>query len=182
MRQPDNRSDRAPGPWPRLILVVQVLVALGLLAAALAPISDTASASPLPEAGEALVEEEADEIEEVDCELEEEVFEEEGLCEEEESGSSEGGCPLRSAHGHAAALHERLKVTIGYMSSEPITAKIQIQGGAHPETFKRHLGKSGVLRLTEKLGERHGNRVVVLIQPTGAAGCSARRLVLALPS
>src|SRR5262249_25666861 len=153
-----HRSNPAPRLWTGLLLAVQILVALGLLAAALAPISAPASASPLPEAGEALLEEEADEVEEIGCELEEEVLEEAGLCEEEESGSSGGGCPLRSAHGHAATLHDRLKVTVGYTSSEPIAAKIQIQGGAHPETFKRHLGKSGVLRFTEKLGEQHGGR------------------------
>jgi hypothetical protein len=182
MHQPDHRSDRAPGFWARLLLAAQVLVALGLLAAALVPISASASPSPMPEANEALLEEGEVESEELECELEEEVFEETGICGEEEPGSSGGGCPLRSAHGHAATLHDRLKVTIGYTSSEPTAAKIQIQAGAHPMSFRRHLGKSGVLRFTEKRGEQHGNRVVVLIQPTGAVKCSARRLVLSLSS
>jgi hypothetical protein len=179
MRQPDHRSDPAQRLWARLILAVQVLVALGLLAVALAPISAPASASPLPEAGEALLEEEADEAEEDECELEEEAFEEEGLCEEDESGSSDGDCPLRSARGHAAIAHERVKITIGYMSNEPTAVKVQIQGGAHAETFKRHLGKSGVLRFTEKLGGEH--RVIVRIQPTGEPGCAPRQLTLSLP-
>jgi hypothetical protein len=129
---------------------------------------------------EAATEEEC--VEEAE-ELEADSEEAEEVCAESDETESDAasGCPLRSAHAHAATPHHKLKVTVGYTSSEPVTAKIQIQAGARAETFTRHLGRSGVLRFTEKLGDRHGDQVVVRIQPTGASECSPRRLALFLP-
>lgn len=179
--KPAHRADLGGrAPW---LVCLAVLLILGIANAAAAQgASDppTASDPGIQLGEEELAEEEC--VEEVE-ELEANPAEAEEACEEldesEESGAS--ACPLRSAHAHAAVQHERLKVTVGYMSSEPLLAKIQIlAGAARAETFRRHLGRSGVLRFAEKVNEHHGNRVVVLIQATGAAECSARRLVLSL--
>ena len=73
---------------------------------------------------------------------------------------------LRSARGHASAGRNKLKLTIGYTTNEPVTAKIQIHGLG---TFKRHLGKSGVLRLTRssRTGMHEGR---VDLDPVGGPG------------
>jgi hypothetical protein len=124
---------------------------------------------------------EAECVEELE-ELEADTEEAEELCEEsDESEAGSDTCPLRSAHAHAAIVHDRLKITIGYTTNEPTAAKVQIHDGpAGTRTFVRQLGRSGVLRFTEKVGKRHGKKVVVQIDPTGRAGCPPRRLVLPL--
>ncbi|MGH2973664.1 MAG: hypothetical protein ACRDLL_02180 [Solirubrobacterales bacterium] len=108
----------------------------------------------------------------------------EELCEEsDESETGSEACPLRSAHGHAVTVHDRLKITIGYTTNAPAAVKVQIHyGSAGAKTFTRQLGRSGVLRFTEKASKRHGKKVVVQIDPTGKAGCPPRRLALFLPS
>lgn len=99
--------------------------------------------------------------------------EEEG-CEETEEESEQ--CPLRSAHAHLSESHNRLKLTIGYASLEPTPATVQIQSG-RIMTFKRHLGKSGVLRFTENARSLN-RKVVIRLEAVGWAGCPSRRLVL----
>jgi hypothetical protein len=126
---------------------------------------------------------EAEAAEEVEggCEEADEAFEE---CEEAGAASQRPGegrdeCVLRSAraHGHFAQQGKKLKLTIGYTASEPVKAKIEV---GRVGTLQRHLGRSGVLRITKRLGARAGNRLVVRIEIPSArnAGCPFRRFVL----
>lgn len=124
----------------------------------------------------------ADEVEEEGfeaCEEPEEGFEE---CEEVEAQAARSRreeCLLRSARAHASldGRGTKLKLTIGYTAYEPTKAKIKVGQIA---TLQRHLGRSGVVRITKKLGARSGKRLVVIIELPSArnAGCPFRRLVL----
>lgn len=90
-------------------------------------------------------------------------------------------CLLRTARAHAVARGEKLKVTIGYATHEPVKATIRIKsGGTWLGSFQRRLRRSGVLRFTESLPDGRGPKpVVVRIRlATGNAGCPAGRLVL----
>lgn len=121
------------------------------------------------------------EEEEAEAESEGEDWEEEEWEEEEEAEPLPGDvCPLRSAHAHAVTKHDKLKLTIGYTTNESVTTTIQLRKGTvGVETFKRHLGKSGVLRFTEEeLGKGSGKLSVHFKLPPGSAGCPSRRLVL----
>jgi hypothetical protein len=107
---------------------------------------------------------------------------EEESCEEADDSEAEAldGCPLRSARAHATTSHDKLKVTLGYTTVKPVTARIQIRiGSARVGSFERHLGRSGVLRFSEKVDKAHGRRVTVQIDPAGGAGCPSRLLALA---
>ena len=171
----------------RLLTTAFLVLALCLLAVAVAaqPVLATPSiAFPHGQAAdfaEAESEEEGEEVEEeVGCEEPEEACEE--SANESGDASSAGSCPLRSAQGHASTRRNKLKVTVGYTTYRPVDATIQIrQGSTDVGTFKRHLGRSGVLRFTEKVGKEQGKRVIVQIDPTERAGCPSRRLVLFRP-
>ena len=79
---------------------------------------------------------------------------EEAIAEAKAGPSSTGPaqCALRSAHAHASIHHDKLKLTIGYTSSSPTPATIEVRSGAQRIAFAhRHLGKTGVLRITKKL-------------------------------
>lgn len=89
-------------------------------------------------------------------------------------------CVLRSAHASAVVddKTDKLKLTLGYTTYEPVGAKIEIGNFA---TLHRQLGRSGVLRLVKSLpGNRPPNRLVVRIQLPSVkrAECPSRRLVL----
>jgi hypothetical protein len=124
---------------------------------------------------------------EEECEEIEEGVED---CEEAEPDAEQAaaappqGCVLRSARGHAAVDRRgtKLKLTIGYTAYEPAMAKIEIRKGTGRIGWvKRQLGRSGVVRVTKKLGaKKRGERIVVSIQVPSArnAGCPFRRLVL----
>ncbi len=88
-------------------------------------------------------------------------------------------CLLRSAHAHAA-LDEasgKLKLTLGYTAYEPVGARIKV---GNVVTVSRQLGRSGVLRIVEPVGEKHLKRLVVSLKlrAVKSAGCPFRRLVL----
>lgn len=100
----------------------------------------------------------------------------------EVDGSHEGAnaeCPIHSASAHASIQHEKLKLTVGYTTTTPVTATILI-GGPVKASFKRHLGKSGVLRFTKRLrGKTHGHSVVHIELPAPErAACPSRLLLL----
>jgi len=131
-----------------------------------------------------------------DCELGEEAFEEglltltdvEELCAAEEEwerlpgdgnshrGRSHQTCLLRSASARVKVTgHNRLKLTIGYTTYEPTGATIEVRGGTtRIGSFRRHLGRSGVLRIVKRLGRRHApRRLVVRLRIAGSPpGCS----------
>lgn len=145
------------------------------------------AAAPLVAADEA---EDADEsalVEEVLDEAFEEC-EEDLLCEEEvEAEEAEGEaayppeCVLRSAKAHAVLKKNKLKLTVGYTTSEPTKANVDVHyGSTRLGQFKRHLRRSGVLRLTRPLKAKSSARRLPLrieLDVAGAA-CSARNLVL----
>ena len=87
-------------------------------------------------------------------------------------------CPIRSAGAHASIHHHRLKLTVGYTTNSPVTAVIQLRGPLRA-SFKRRLGKSGVLRFTRALHKRHGRLTVRIKLPASErAACPSHRLVL----
>ena len=181
-------------------LVLAVLL-FAVSAAHAAPVGP--SAAPLAFEEEFAAEEDGDEegedeFEEADCEEAEEEFEEgelsgtevKEICDEAaaESRKKTAGpgsvapeeCILRSAHGEAATSGQgdKLKLTIGYTTYEPVAATIKI---GHLDAVHRHLGRSGVLRLVESLhGHDSPKQVSVRIDIASAksAGCPFRRLVL----
>lgn len=92
------------------------------------------------------------------------------------SSAAAAKCPIHSATAHESFLHNELKLTIGYTTVSAVSATVEIQ---HLGVFKRHLGKSGVLRFSKKLGDKpHGRAIVHIKLPKGSAGCPSRRLVL----
>lgn len=156
----------------RLLLVP--LAVLALLAAA--PLAGAVEADEADES--AWVEEALEECEE-DPACEEEVEAEEVEAEAEASHPAE--CPLHSARAHAVVKKNKLKLTIGYTAREPTKANVDVHyGPTRLGQFKRHLRRSGVLRLTAKLtGRQSGrhSRVRIELDPEGV-GCPSRRLVL----
>lgn len=78
-------------------------------------------------------------------------------------------CLLRSARVRAVALPKRngLKLTIGYTTYKPVNVTVEIRkGSARIASVRRHLGRSGVLRIVKKLGKKKSapKRVVVQIR------------------
>lgn len=159
----------------------------------------TAQAAPTPtEPTPAAFEEELEleeegeaELAETECEIAKEEAEEgeiskaeaDAFCKEarevarESTTDSSAECPIHSATAHASTHHNQLKLTIGYTTNTPILALIELRGPIK-DSFKRHLGKSGVLRFTEISPKEHGQLVVRIKLPKGSAGCPSRRLVL----
>jgi hypothetical protein len=89
------------------------------------------------------------------------------------SGSKAGNAPeeciLRSANGHATVDEKshKLKLTLGYTTYEPAAATVKV---GHLATLRRHLGRSGVLRLAKNVGEKSPKRLTVRIKVPGAPG------------
>ncbi len=87
-------------------------------------------------------------------------------------------CPIRSAGAHASTHHGKLKLTLGYTTNSPVTVVIQLRGRLKA-SFKRHLGRSGVLRFTRKAPKKRRPITVRIKLPRGErAACPSRRLVL----
>jgi hypothetical protein len=158
------------GPMRGLLLLPLALLAL----VATVPLATAAAAEEAEES--ALVEEALEE-----CEGE-------PLCEEEveaEEAAAEASyppqCVLRSAKAHAVLRKSRLKVTIGYTTSEPTKAHVDLHYGAtRLGQFKRRLRRSGVIRLTAALrGKREAQRLPLRVElDVEGAQCPTRRLVL----
>ncbi len=157
--------------------------------------SETAPTEPSPLAAEEegeIAEEDAAEFAQEECEIAAEEAEEgeitkaeaNTVCREakaeaagdDTAGSSStavGECPIHSTTAHASTHQSQLRLTIGYTTNTPVAATIQIHGIG---TFKRHLGRSGVLRFT---GETHGRPVVHIKLPASErAECTSHLLVL----
>jgi hypothetical protein len=84
-----------------------------------------------------------------------EVGEEE--CEAEEEGEeSIEECPLRTARAHIVAYpdRDRLRLALGYTAYVPTraTVELRLRSGERLGTASRHLGHSGVLRLSKHIG------------------------------
>jgi len=168
-------------PWLRLAARVSIALIATLVAATIAAQSASAAhgllqAPVLTPSSMDFEEEEAEGEVEVEDWTEEEEWEE-----EEEAEPLPGDvCPLRSASAHASTKRDKLKLTIGYTTNEPFSARITIQRGAiQLDSVRRYLGHSGVLRFAEKLNEHGGRKIVTNIATAGkSAGCPSRRLVL----
>jgi hypothetical protein len=194
----------APMPSKLQLLAVPLVLAVLLFAVSAAhatPVSPTIT--PLSFEEEFAVDEEegeesSGEPDEGTCEAAEEEFEEgelsgaevKEICDEEaeehrKKATGPGPpapeeCILRSAHGEAttSGQGDKLKLTIGYTTYEPVAAMLKV---GHLDAVHRHLGRSGVLRLVERL---HGHdspkqvSVRIDIASTKSAGCPFRRLVL----
>lgn len=158
--------------YRRPLFLLVPLAVLALLTAA--PLAGAVEGDEADES--ALVDEILDECE-ADPICEEEVEAEE----EEAEASYPAECVLRSAKAHASVKKNKLKLTIGYTTSEPTKATIVVRyGAAKLSSFQRHLRRSGVLRVTKKLKNVQGNtpsRLRVELDPEGT-GCPSRRLVL----
>ncbi len=100
----------------------------------------------------------------------------ENICEEAEdqdkkratgSGSvAPEECLVRSAHARVVAYsaHDTVRLTVGYTTYEPTAATVEYalaggKGSMHLDTAKRHLGRSGVLRLTTSLSDSQMSKV-----------------------
>lgn len=174
----------APVPHKPSLLVLLVLSALllaaaGSAAAAPAPAALTFEAEFEPEEGEFeegefAEEEPGEEFAEAECEIAEEELEEglltpadvTELCQAEEeelaAGTSTEGCPLRSAKVHASDKNNRLKLTIGYTAGAPTKARVEVLIGKRKfASYKRRLGRSGVIRVTKRLGKRRPKKIRV---------------------
>jgi hypothetical protein len=75
-------------------------------------------------------------------------------------------CLVRSARARvvAYATHNTVRLTVGYTTYEPTTATIEYdltggKGSLHLGTEKRHLGRSGVLRVTTNLSDPQMSKV-----------------------
>lgn len=92
------------------------------------------------------------------------------------SSATPNQCPLRSAHAHAVLRHHRLKLTIGYTSSSPTPATIEVRAGTKRiASLHRHLGRTGVLRITRNLGRKPVQRITVRFK---TPSCGERRVPL----
>lgn len=180
----------------KLTLTGLLVLSSLLLAVSLAPAAPKPP-STVPLAFEEELEAEVEIDEEVGFETEAECIAEEAgfeaielseaelreICAEEveaaEAAAASSRCPLRSANGYAVVKNGRLKVTVGYTTSEPFNARVELRrGDVQIASAQRHLGRSGVLRFSEKLGEKRVERVVVRIKlPQTTADCPAYRAV-----
>lgn len=189
----DTPAHRQVERLVRLAWVLTFVVPLFLAALLLGVKSAQAAPSNVGTAPYALEEEPEEEGEfvEEECELAEVEFElgeiskseADETCREAEAAQSAASpsreCPLRSARAHAAINKGRLKLTLGYTTVESVEATIQVSlGSTQIGSFKRHLGKSGVLRFTAKPRRKHAGRVLVRIMlPSDGGGCPSDRLV-----
>ncbi|MEX0973078.1 MAG: hypothetical protein WDZ46_07445 [Solirubrobacterales bacterium] len=184
---PDNTARIARAAWLCAFVVPLVLAML------LLTVSSAQAASPFPaiaplafeeeEPEEGLEEEVEGEFAEAECEIAEEEFAEglltetdvKELCSEAEEATGGGAnaateCPIRSARARAVENHDRLKVTVGYTSSAPTKATIELRSGnKRLATIRRKLGRSGVLRIVKKLGKKDPSRIVVRIKAPSCA-------------
>jgi len=168
------RSESPAKPHTWLLAIASGVLGLALLALAAAPLGAPA-APPSSFAVEAEPSEVEFELEPGDWEFEEEWEEE-----EEEAESSADQCPLHSTTAHGTTKRNKLKLTVGYTTSEPANARIEVRSGSTSlGTYKRHLGRSGVLRFTKTLGKKHAGKVVVDVSvPTAGRYCADEAAVL----
>jgi len=145
----------------------------------------------------------AEELGGTDCELAEEALEEglltpvdvDDLCtaEEEWRAEAEGHnsrarrssragrkarsqCPLRSAKAHIVATRsrKRLRLRIGYTTSEPTKVRVEIRvGNRRLGAARRHVGRSGVLHITRRVGKGSTGKVRVRLR---APSCNRLRI------
>jgi len=171
----DRTARIARVAWLAIFVAPLILAALllGMKSAQAAPLLP--SLTPLSFEEELEVEDEAD-FAEAECETAEEEVEEgelskaEGdeICrelEDEDKKTASGSnaapeeCLLRSARARVVADDSpgSVRLTVGYTTYEPTAATVGFsasgKGLLHLGTAKRHLGRSGVIRLTEALAD-----------------------------
>ncbi len=148
---------------PLILLLTAGLVQSALGAAefeAAAPFESTAEISEEGEVEEECVEEfeEGEEDEEAVAETEEECEDEA----EESSRVSAEDCLLRTTHARVVAFPSRnqVRLTLGYTTYAPAQATVEYKA-SHDRlgAATRHLGRSGVVRLSKHLDEKQMSRV-----------------------
>ncbi len=170
-----------------LATFVVPLVLTGLLLAVKTSHASPAGKGPIPLALEEEVEDEGEPAEDA-CETAEDGSEEDELeevevevvCEEaEDSGKRKAAvndsvapekCLVRSANARVVAYTPRdtVRLTLGYTTYAPTAATVDYsfsggRGSLRIDTVKRHLGRSGVLRLTKSLSDAQ----MAKVQPGG---------------
>jgi ribosomal protein S19 len=142
-----------------LVSIVAPVVLIGLLCL-LKAASATAAVNPAPELPAAPMVEDEEEGEESCFEWEVGVLE----CEEPESAAEEGPrppeeCLLRTAQARVVSSpsHNRLRFIVRYSMVVPTRAYLDFEVHNGDDSFalgivRRHLGKSGVVRINESLG------------------------------
>lgn len=187
----------------RLPLLLLMLLAAGALAASAHALPERAHSAVGAEEGFAEPEEAVEEgLAEIECEEAGLEFEEgeigveelEAACEPEgeaEAGDEEARetsppCPLRSSNARVVVQlgSGRLRLTLGYTTRLPVAARIEYgphrgTGSSKLGTARRRLGRSGVIRLSRRLGEhqlaraRAAGRFTVRVELQDApAGCA----------
>lgn len=177
---PDHSARIARAAW-LCAFVVPLLLATLLLGVKSAQAATPSPPSVVPlvifdeeELEEGDGEGEEGEFAETECAIAEEELEEglltaadvAELCAEAEeaaggaSSKEASECPIRSIRAHAVQHNNRLKLTIGYTTADPVKATFSVRKVG---TFKRRLGRSGVVRITKKLGKSQLKRVVVRV-------------------
>jgi len=164
-------------PFLALLLLLSALLFAAGTAGAAQPVPATTPFALEEGEGEALEEEEEEEaeLEEVECEFAEEELEEglltpaeaAELCEPTDTITPAPAvrCPLRSTRVRAVQKRNRLKVTVGYTSSTPTSATIEVRSGKKRlASVHRRLGRSGVIRLSRQAGRGTSHRVVVRLK------------------
>lgn len=182
----------------RIAWLVTLVVPLVLIALLLAVKPSPAATFEVPrpaalafeegeEEGEEGPELERDECEEAEAEFAEGELgasEVEEICEEGEEkakgiGVAPPECLLRSANARVVAYTSRnsVRLTVGYTTYDPANAKVEIRrGSVRIGSARRHLGRSGVIRLTKKFGDpemakvRSADHFTVQLHIAGAPG------------
>lgn len=173
-------------PMPSKLPILVVLLLASLLLAANTAHGVPGDPSAVPSAVEEdlefeLEDEETEGAEESsECDEAEEEFEEgelggnevEAICDEgnDRKRAASGSAPpeeclLKSTHVRAVANDEgdKLKLTLGYTTYEPANATVEIhRGSTRIGTVHRHLGRTGVLRITERLGKKPAAKKIVV--------------------
>lgn len=187
------------------LILTALLLGAGATHAAPDPVAAPLAFEEEPEAeGEIAsdAEDEEEECEDAELEFEEETIGEaefELLCDKEiaeqdrkkaaaaRAGIAPEECLLRSANARVVAhdSHNDVRLTVGYTTYEPTTATVEYgfgrgKGPLRLGTAKRHLGRSGVIRLTTALADpkmdkvEAAGRFVVRLHVTGSPS-SCRR-------
>jgi len=141
------------------LLSLTLLLVLGLAQSAQATVESDAAA-PFESIAEIS---EEDEAEEEECAEASDEAEEECEAEADESGASSGEeCLLRTARARIVAFpaHNRVRLTLGYTAFAPAHATVEyLVKQNRLGAGDRSLGRSGVVRLSQHLGDNEMGRL-----------------------
>lgn len=147
------------------VVPLVLLVILGLTQSTQAAVEIEVPPAPFESTAEISEEGEVEEECSEGSEEDEETSEDEEECEAEAEGSgpvSAEDCLLRTAHARVVAFpaHNRVRLTLGYTTYAPAQAMVEYRA-KHDRlgAVTRHLGHSGVIRISQHLSDREMGRV-----------------------